>query len=224
MNLRLGIYEIFSRIVPGGVYMAAIGQLLSILGVVTINFQTLNTISLLVSVGLIVAAYILGGALDNLALILFRLFKRPKFSARSFTEFKQQHAAHWKIDFGDEDWSILLAYIRTRNLDLAGELDRHNAISIMSRNIGTGLLMIAVNFSVQALQMHNATYLLPGAIMLVFSVLILREAVKFRGWFYNGIYETVLAYRIDLEKSIRPIEKPDIRKKREKRSESENYS
>ncbi len=47
------------------------------------------------------------------------------------------------IDFKDEDWPILLAYIRTKNLELASEIDRHNAISIMSRNIGTGLMLIA---------------------------------------------------------------------------------
>ncbi|HEX9389290.1 MAG TPA: hypothetical protein VF918_23395 [Anaerolineales bacterium] len=89
MNVRLGIYEIFSRIVPGGVYLVAIWQLLTILGIVTIDFQTINSLSIIASIGLIVVAYILGGALDNLALILFRLFEKPGFSARSFVEFKK---------------------------------------------------------------------------------------------------------------------------------------
>ena len=205
MNIRLGIYEIFSRIVPGGVYMVAVTQLLAILGVVTLNFQTLNNISFLVSIGLIVVAYILGGALDNLALTLFRLFKRPRFSAWSFAEFKKRHQDRWVIDFDDQDWTLLLAHIRTRNLELGSEIDRHNAISIMSRNIGAGLLLIAVNFSVQAWQARDPIYLFPCVILLILSVLILREAVKFRGWFYNSIYETILAYRIDLEKSIRSV-------------------
>ncbi len=56
MNVRLGIYEIFSRIVPGGVYLVAIWQLLTILGIVTIDFQTINSLSIIASIGLIVVA------------------------------------------------------------------------------------------------------------------------------------------------------------------------
>src|SRR5690349_15633017 len=135
MNLRLGLYEIFSRIVPGGVYIAAIWQLLTILGLIHIDFQAINNLSVLASIGLIVVAYILGGALDNLSLIFFRFFKPPGFSARSFVEFKKRYRDRWIVDFHNEDWSILLAYLRTRNLELASEIDRHNAISIMTRNI-----------------------------------------------------------------------------------------
>src|SRR5215216_991730 len=134
MNIRLGIYELFSRIVPGGVYIIAICQLLDILGVITIDLQTINNLSLPLFIGLIVVAYILGGALDNIAIILFRLFKKRGISARSFAEFKQRHQDRWIIDFKDDDWTILLAYIRTRNMELASEIERHNAFSIMSRN------------------------------------------------------------------------------------------
>jgi len=206
MNIRLGIYEIFSRIIPGGVYMVALGQLLVILGVVTIDLQTINNLSLIASIGLIVVAYILGGALDKLALILFMLFKKPGFSARSLAEFKKRHQDRWIIDFKDEDWTVLLAYIRTKNMELAGEIDRHNAISIMSRNIGTGLVLIAANSLIQFFLSRVLIYIFMCVIMLLLSVLTLREAVKFRGWFYDGIYETTLAYRIDLEKSITPVE------------------
>jgi hypothetical protein len=184
--------------------MVAIWQLLTILGVTTIDLQIINNFSIIASIGLIVVAYILGGALDNLSLILFQLFKKPGFSARSFVEFKKKHQDHWMIDFKDEDWPILLAYIRTKNMELASEIDRHNAISIMSRNIGTGLMLIAGNSLIQFLVSQNLIHLLICIAMLVLSALTFREAVKFRGWFYGGIYETVLAYRIDLEKSIKP--------------------
>jgi hypothetical protein len=206
MNIRLGIYEIFSRIIPGGVYIVAIWQLLDILGVTTIGLQTINSFSLPMFIGLIVVAYILGGALDNVALTLFRLFKKRGISARSFVEFKQRHQNRWVIDFKDDDWSILLAYIRTKSMELASEIERHNAISIMSRNISTGLVFIAGNSILQFLISRNSIQLVICLLMLILSALTLRESIKFRGWFYDGIYETILAYRIELEKSITPVD------------------
>jgi hypothetical protein len=219
MNIRLGLYEIFSRIVPGGVYIVAIGQLLTILGLVKVDLQILNSLSFIASLALIVIAYILGGALDNLALILYRLFNRPGFSARTFAEFKKKHQDRWVIDFEDDDWKVLLAYIRTKNLELASEIDRHNAISIMSRNIGSGLILIAGNILVQFLISHNSINLFLCATILILATLIFREAIKFRAWFYDGIYETVLAYRIDLEQSIRPVKTPSNQSKRMKKDE-----
>jgi hypothetical protein len=208
MNIRLGIYEIFSRIVPGGVYMAAIWQFLSILEVTAVDLQTINSLSLPVSLGLVVAAYILGGAFDYLSLILFRLFKKRGLHARTFAEFKKKYQDRWTIDFTDEDWTVLLAYIRTRNMELASDIERHNAISIMSRNISTGLMLIAGNSLIEFFLSRNSIQLLICLIMLVVSALTLHQALKFRGWFYETIYETVLAYRIDLEKSIQPVTAP----------------
>jgi len=91
MNIRLGIYEIFSRIVPGGLYIAAIVQLLVILGFVDFDLQAIDNLSLIASIGFIVIAYIMGGAFDNLALLLFRLFNKPGFSVRTLAEFKKRH-------------------------------------------------------------------------------------------------------------------------------------
>ena len=121
MDIRLGIYEVFSRIIPGGIYVVAIYQLMIILGVATFDLQVINSLSFVVSIGLIVLAYILGGAFDNLALAFFRLFKHSGFR-RTFSSFKERHQDHWRIEFNDEDWPILLAFIRTKNLELPDEV------------------------------------------------------------------------------------------------------
>lgn len=205
MNIRLGIYEVFSRIVPGGLYVAAIVQFLSILGIVDINLQVVNDLSLVVLIGFVVIAYILGGAFDNLALLLFGLFKGPNLSGRTFAKFKDKYQGRWQIDFEKYDFPVLLAFIRTKNLELAGELDRHSALSIMLRNVSLGLLFMAVNSSIQFFISGNSINIFASIVLLVVSVLIIREAVKFRVWFYEGIFETILAYRIDLEAAIKPV-------------------
>ena len=205
MNIRLGIYEIFSRIVPGLFYIAAIGQLLVIFGLIKITWPIVNEISLTTSIGLIIVAYFVGEALDRFALFWFRIFKKKGFSARSFAEFKEMHKDRWLIDFKDHDWPILLAFIRTKNLELASEIERNNALSIMLRNVSFGFLLMTISNQIQFFLTSEFPYMLISISLLIVSILLGRESVKFRKWFYYAIYETIIAYRIDLEKSVRPI-------------------
>jgi len=205
MNIRLGIYEIFSRIIPGGLYIVAVAQFGAILGLVTFDLNTINNLSFIASLVLVVIAYILGGTFDNLAYALFKVFNKPGYSARTFAEFKQKNKHRWIIDFEDGDWQILLAFIRTKNLELASELERNNALSVMLRNVGLGLLLMAINSLIQFFISWSPLFVLMSVLLLIVSILIVREAVKFRGWFYNSIYETIIAYRIDLENAVKPV-------------------
>jgi hypothetical protein len=120
-------------------------------------------------------------------------------------QFKKAYADRWQFDFQDGDWPLLLAFIRLKNLELAGELDRHNALSIMLRNVSLGLLFLAANSGLQFLISRNPVNIFIALIILGLSMLILREALKFRAWFYDGIYHTILAYRLDLETVIKPV-------------------
>jgi hypothetical protein len=205
MNLRLGIYEIFSRIVPGGVYIVATIQLLKILGVVTFDWQAINNLSLIASLGLVVAAYILSEAVDRIAVMWFRIFRKNGFSTQCLNEFKQKHRDQWEINAEDKDWPVLLAFIRTKNLELADETERHNALSIMLRNVSLGVLFMSITTLIQYVSSWNSSLVLISIILFVLSILLVRDSVKFRRWFYYSIFETILAYRIDLEKIIKPV-------------------
>ncbi len=216
MNIRLGIYEIFSRIVPGALYMVVITQVLATFGVLNFDIQMINNLSLAASIGLIIVAYILGGAFDNLAMIPFHLFKKQNISERTFARFKAIHQDRWRIDFKDDDWRLLLAFVRTKDSELAGELERHNALSIMLRNVSLGLLVLAADKVIQFFISRYSIDVFIALSMLALSMLILREAMKFRGWFYEGIYETILAYRIDLGDTIKPVHSPVRRSRAEK--------
>jgi hypothetical protein len=160
-----------------------------------------------------VIAYILGGAFDIFSLALFRLFKKRGFSGRTLAEFKKTYGDRWQIDFKDHDDVILLAHIRTKNPELAVELDRHNALSIMLRNVSLGLLFLAANSLILFFISGNLVNIFTSLGMVALSLLIIRESVKFRGWFYRGIYETSLAYRIDLETLIKPVQLGRSRKR-----------
>lgn len=210
MNIRLGIYEIFSRIVPGGVYMAAIILLLNTGGLLPVDLWTtlsdpkLERLWLIILLGIVVAAYVVGGALNPLSFLMLRIFKLKGVSAQTLAAFKHKRQRHWEIDLEDRDWPVLLAYLRVKNLELAADIERQNAISIMLRNVSMGLGLIGFNFLVEFLQAHLTLDIVLAVITFMLSALSLREAVKFRRWFYEAIFDTILAYRIDLEKIIKP--------------------
>ncbi len=204
MNIRLGIYEIFSRIIPGGVYMAAIAQLLSVLGLLTLDWQAFNDMSLIASTALVVVTYVVGGALNPLSFLWLRLFGNKGVSSTALTAFKQRYHSEWAIEIEDKDWPVLLAWLRTKNIELSGDIERQNAISIMLRNVSLGLGIMAINFVVAFGRYGNPQNIFAAIAMLIISILVMRESSKFRRWFYDTIFETTLAYRIDLEKLIKP--------------------
>jgi hypothetical protein len=203
MNIRLGIYEIFSRIVPGVIYMAALLQFGIITGLISIDWQVVSQIGLVPSVGLIIIAYILGTALDPLSQLWYLLFKPRGMSGKTLNEFKTKHKDSWTIDFEDKHWPILLAHIRINNPDIAGDIDRYNAFAIMFRNISLGLILIAINFIVQFTLSKTTSYIFFAAILFVVSILIVREGVRFREWYYSSIFDTTIAYRLSLEEHIK---------------------
>jgi len=219
MNIRLGIYEIFSRIVPGAVYMAAIAQLLSILGLMIFDWQALNNVSLIASLGLALAAYVVGAALNPFSFLWLYTVKRKGVSHESLTVFKEKYGDDWEFDFEDKHWPVLLAFIRTKDLELASDIERQNAISIMMRNVSLGLAWMMVNFVFAYLLFHNPLDLLAALFLLVVSVLSLRESTKFRRWFYDAVFETTLAYRLDLEKIIKPVHHAKPKKNAEKQDQ-----
>ena len=211
MNIRLGIYEIFSRIVPGGLYIFAVGQLLVILGVIVLDWQLLNNLSLIMTITVVSVAYVLSEALDRFALTWFRVFCKKGYNSVALANFKLWYADKWDIDLKDAEWHVLIAYVRTKNLALADEIERHNAISIMLRNISFGLLLVAMNCFIGFFLHAGIYYLIAGIAAILFAVLVIQDAVKFHKWFFNTIFDTILAYRLDLEERIKPVQR--IRKR-----------
>jgi len=54
MNIQLGIYEIFAAIIPGFVYLVAILQLLIMVGVVKLDLKSINSLSIVSAIFLLI--------------------------------------------------------------------------------------------------------------------------------------------------------------------------
>lgn len=207
MNIRLGIYDIFSRIVPGGVYLLVFLHLAVVLGLIVVDWNVLAEIGLIPSLGLVVVCYVLGSAMDALGAAWHRIFKKRGMSDRVLAEFKAKHADHWKFDFEDKDLPILRAYIGIHHLDVAGDIDRNNALCIMLRNISLGLVIFAVTELFQFVKSLDWLHVLFAVLLIFFSYQTAIKGRTLREWFYSGIFETIIAYRLNLEERVKPIGK-----------------
>jgi hypothetical protein len=208
MNIQLGIYEIFSTIIPGCVYLVWIFELLILTGGISVKWQDLNGVTWVSALFLLVVAYLLGVIFGRFGLFLYKQFKKEDISVESLKQFKQKHEARWDMDFVDDDWHILLAFVRSKSLDLAREIERHQASAIMLRNISFGFLLLAIINMGQYIWLRNIYLLIVGIVLLIFSRLMISDSMKFRHWYYDSILSSILAYRIDLGKSIKPVEPP----------------
>ena len=111
-------------------------------------------------------------------------------------EFRKRHAI--KVKFESIDWTILFAFIRNKDLELAGEIDKRNATKVMLRNISLGLLIIAVITIIIFFQTNFYFWnLLLSVLLIVLSIIANREAAKFDRWFFLIIYQTVAAFNLE---------------------------
>lgn len=211
MNVQLGIYELFSTIIPGCVYLVSVVQILIITDVLKLDRLDATVIadmSLALLILFLIAAYLLGVIFSPFGLLWYKVFKRKDQSLESLQTLKQRHKSSWVIDFSNEDWHVLLAYVRSKNLDLARENERHLASSIMLRNISFGFLVLATVNIVQSGIAWNLSFLLAGVGLMILSLITIFESKKFRRWYYDSVLSSVIAYRIDIDKSIKPFESP----------------
>ena len=205
MNIGLGVYDIFSRIVPGGFYLFTFIQFARVMNWIKIDWTILKDIGILPSVGILLVAYTIGAAMDRIGSAWHRIFKKRRMSTNVLNEFKNKHSDRWVFDFEDKDLPVLSAYIRIRNPDIAQEIDRHNAVCIMLRNLSLGLFLLAIIEVIQAFSIGNWTILVLVSLLVFLSFQIAIQARVFRDWSYSGIFETIIAYRLDLDGRVKPV-------------------
>jgi hypothetical protein len=212
MNIRLGVYDLFSRIVPGGFYLLAFSEFARVLGWVQFDWKIMKDLGILLSAAFLIIAYVTAAAMDGLASIWQRIFKKPETRNAPFERVKQLHVDHWAIDFEDKDWPILRAYIYIHNPAVGEEIERFNALNIMFRNLSLGLVLLSVVEIIQFVNTNDWRILVLAATLLFFSYQLALRARNNRDWFYNYILEVIIAYRLNLEERVKPVKTSSKRK------------
>lgn len=212
MNLRFGIYDIFSRIVPGGFYLFAFVELVVALNWIKFDWTLLSNVSLVISLGLIVVAYIIGTAMDRVGSAWYRLFTKRGMSNRVLEELKQRYSEDWNIQFEDRDWTVWRTYVYIHNPTVADEIDRNNAVSIMLGNLSFGLVIFAIAIFIEFINSQTWVLLALMVFILFLSYQIAIEARTSRYFYYLGIFQAIIAYRLNIEERVIPVKRTSKRR------------
>jgi len=191
MSIRLSIYDFFAYTIPGGIILAIALYIIQKYQVFSLSFSDLSTLELL---GLGIFALLAGYFIDPIAKnIWYKIFRPKNFYVATMTEFNKRNP-DIEILFKEMDWYISFAYIKRHSAEMAQELEHVNVISIMLRNCSFGLLIFSIVF---AFEFFSLGYLLIYAIesisCFLTAIVLVKQAVKFNQWFYEGIYQSLIA-------------------------------
>ena len=191
MSIKLGIYDFFAYMIPGGIAISAfLFILVNHFGLV-IDYAQLSAAYLL---PLAIVAYIFGYVLDSFTGKVWLKFFRPKnFFEKVVNDFNARNP-YIEVSPKDMDWSIIFAYIRKQSVGMADYIDTVNAQSKMLANSSFGAFLFSIiflfDFFISKYQLNN---LLLSAICLFIALPLANQSVKFRSWFYESIFQSYVA-------------------------------
>jgi hypothetical protein len=197
MSIKLGIYDFFSYTIPGGVVTAAVlFVLIKHFGLV-IDFGNLSIIEF---VAFITLAYLMGYANDYIAKkTWYKIFRRKKLFETTMIDFNKRNPSVEAL-YQEMDLYIPFYFIEKQSLDMAQDIEKLNAQSIMLRNSSFGILMFAIIFAVEFFLSGNLpVYAFSSVLCFIVSVILAHESVKFATWFYLSIYQSLTALLVKPE-------------------------
>jgi hypothetical protein len=203
MNIGLGIYEIFARIIPGIVYLVALVQLGFILELISFDLQIFYDLKIVPVTGLVLLAYVLETTFYPIAILWNRLFRRKYAPDEAFAEFQKRNPS-WIYKFEGKDWRTLFAYIRKESPVLASEIDKQFAFYLMLGSMSIGIILLAINQMILFVQGGTYQNIIYSVFLIIASLIIAREGRFFQSRFYSWIFETILSYQLNIENFITP--------------------
>lgn len=194
MAISLSLYDVFSRLVPGGLFVMAYLYGFHEVWLRSQPFTGLATAQLL---GLAFISYILGYVFDPLGNRWYRFFSKcgPQYRlAEKTAERMFQYYPNVAVDSKALHWAVWFAYLKRRNLPMAQEIERLNATHIMLRSLSLGMLFASFIFCIKVV---TGTFVLAHVLLSLLGLwaayILMQEAIKFRTWFYQAIYQSVFA-------------------------------
>ncbi len=205
MSITLGIYDLFSYLIPGLLYLYIGNEVLRIFGQKYIDISVLaqggqSSINLITGTLILVLAYVLGNIIEIVRGYLFDNWLYSNVPDQALTKIRRRMSrAGMTVEFNHSEWSIYQEVLRVRNGEI-GETDRHKAEALMMRNLSFGsLLYAALQLMEFILQTNSYYHILLGLLAIGVSILTWRRARRFDEWNYRSIYSQALAYGSNLK-------------------------
>lgn len=201
MSITLGIYDLFSYLIPGMLYLYVINEFLRLMKWSFIDLPAIlqggasapGTVAVML---LLVAAYFIGNLFEAIRSIL--LDKWLYFGApnRALSKIRRRLAhSNLQVEFNPDDWSLFQEGLLVRNDDKLGDAERNKANALMMRNFSFGAFLYAIVQVINLFQSPAEIFHL-GLIALgiVVGLLCYQRARRFDEWHYRTIYSQALMY------------------------------
>lgn len=201
MSITLGIYDLFSYLIPGMVYLYIINEFLKLIKWQYIDVSLLwqngsSAPSGTVIVLLLAASYVTGHIFEIIRSIL--IDQKLYFGApdRALTKIRRRLAhSNIQVEFNFDEWSIYQEGLRVRNNGKIGDSERYKADALMMRNLSCGGFLYAVvqllGFILQTQDIYRIGLVVLGIMV---ALLGYQRAKRFDEWYYRTIYSQALMY------------------------------
>ncbi|MCA9734688.1 hypothetical protein KC799_21325, partial [candidate division KSB1 bacterium] len=204
MSIRLSLYDFFAYTIPGTFYILVALFGLVIFDIIDPDPTFLTDLSLFAFIILLGAGYILGLLIDAFAYRWLWFWQGNNEIARksAFDFFHKQYP--WiELHITPEEWPILLQAMRIKALDAVKDIEQHNAVSIMLRNISLGLFITSLIFLLAfiILYAHIGNIIL-ATIALFLSIISLKRSSNRRQWFYSGVLHVFITEHLLQDKRL----------------------
>ncbi|MBI5933842.1 MAG: hypothetical protein HY867_09055 [Chloroflexi bacterium] len=204
MSFSLGLYDLFSYLIPGMLYIYVVNEYIKLFGFSHLDPSQLSKVdqstSALVVVAILFAAFVIGHIFDYLAsTLLYKLIYRRSIPEVALGELKRKYDTI-DIAFKPDDWDILMIILRSRNIELTKILDKFQADSIMLRNLAFGFFLAMILSFTMFFQTLNTQEILLALAMLIAWGFASYRSKQFRLWFYTDIFQASLEYGSTLKK------------------------
>ena len=147
MNIVVGVFDLFTYAIAGGLYLALGGYVADRVGLVELS--ALNGVNgVLLVVGAVVASYLLGILGYPLGALLNRVVPRRRRETPR-AEFRRRNPAARDRGYVDADSFLLLAAVQVHDTELAADVNRLRASGLMARNSGPALALASVTAVVE---------------------------------------------------------------------------
>ena len=184
MSISLGLFDLFTYIIPGSLYLALIAYAAERFSWIEIG-QFGNVPSLVLFGGILIASYLLGFVADPLAA---QLDKRMRFWKARYQEdakevFKTRAPGAARRLYVRADLYLLLAAAETSQKEAALEISRFRATGLMLRNCSVPFLVACVVSIAEAIVGTHPVAAILCAVFFgaaVFSCI--GQGARLRGW------------------------------------------
>lgn len=192
MSVSLSLYDVFSNIVPGLIYLFAINEILKAFGKSQIDLLQAPSGQILF---IILIAFVLGQLFSTFTYEgWYKLFVK-RYEDKLALEKTISRFPELKINFRSSDTELLLSVIQSRDKVVAERIEGFRANAIMMRNISFGLFLIGLVELIKFF-INNDTLIFLGIALVsfVFSGIAIRGASRFYSWFYRDIFRNSALY------------------------------